>query len=91
LCFLGRFLTCIRPLLHKNADGINRVKTVAEYIRHAEECEALARGSATPDERDMIFNMARTWRMLAERRLKMLAMRDEEVVAPTKSTKTEVD
>jgi hypothetical protein len=67
------------------------MNTVAEYLRHADECEALAEGSTTAEERDMISNMARTWRMLAEHRRKMLAMRDEEVVAPTKSTKTKSD
>jgi hypothetical protein len=74
----------------KNA-GSNRMKTVAKYLRHADECEALAKGSTTAEERDMISNMARTWRMLAERRRKMLAMREEEVVAPTKSTKKKSD
>jgi hypothetical protein len=44
------------------------MKTVHEYIRHAEECEALAKKTTSPDQREMISKMAETWRMLAEQR-----------------------
>jgi hypothetical protein len=42
------------------------MRTVAEYRRHAEECEALAKTAKSPEEREMIAEMADTWRMLAE-------------------------
>lgn len=50
---------------------------VENYLRHAEECKALARGNVTREEREMIESLADTWRTLAERRKQMLAMRDQ--------------
>jgi hypothetical protein len=44
------------------------MRTVAEYRRHAEECEALAKTAKSPEEREMIAEMADTWRMLADQR-----------------------
>lgn len=49
------------------------MKTVLDYIRHAEECEAMARKATSGEQRDMIAKMAETWRMLAEQRNKKLA------------------
>jgi len=48
------------------------MKTISEYRRHAEECDALAKRAKTTEERDMISKMAETWRMLADRREKLL-------------------
>jgi hypothetical protein len=48
------------------------MKTVLEYIRHAEECEEMA-AKATGEKREMITKMAETWRMLAEQRKQKLA------------------
>lgn len=53
-------------------DGGNRLKKVSEYLRHAEECEALARAARNPEEREMIAQMAETWRGLAEARERKL-------------------
>jgi hypothetical protein len=44
------------------------VKTEAEYLKQADECETLARRAKTPEERDMILGMAATWRILAKQR-----------------------
>ena len=44
------------------------MKTVAEYLHHAEECDDLARRAKSPEERDMIAGMAKTWRVLATQR-----------------------
>ncbi len=44
------------------------MKTVEEYLHHAAECDALARKAVSPEQRDMIANMADTWRMLARQR-----------------------
>jgi hypothetical protein len=44
------------------------MKTVEEYLRHARECDALARKAISPEQREMITHMADTWRMLARQR-----------------------
>jgi hypothetical protein len=44
------------------------VKTLQDYLRHAEECEALARTAISEEQRDMIAKMAETWRMLGRQR-----------------------
>ena len=44
------------------------MKTVEEYLRHAVECDALARKAVSPEQREMIAHMADTWRMLARQR-----------------------
>lgn len=44
------------------------MKTVREYQRHAEECEALAAKATSPEQRKMIADMATTWRLLATQR-----------------------
>ena len=44
------------------------MKTVAEYLQHAKECDALAQRAKTTEERTMIAGMAETWRMLARQR-----------------------
>lgn len=44
------------------------MKTVREYLRHAEECDALAQKAMSADQRQMIADMSCTWRMLAEQR-----------------------
>ena len=44
------------------------MKTVDEYIRHAEECDSLARKAISSEQREQIVTMAATWRMLAEQR-----------------------
>ena len=49
------------------------MRTTEEYLRHAEECEALARTAISPEQREQIEQMAATWRMLAEQRRKKLA------------------
>jgi predicted nucleotidyltransferase len=45
------------------------VNTVEGYLKHAEECERLAKSSRTEEERQQILHMAQTWRMLAERKM----------------------
>lgn len=48
------------------------MRTVAEYLRHAEECEALARKAQSPEQRETILEMAQAWRTLAATREKLL-------------------
>jgi hypothetical protein len=44
------------------------MKNFPDYLRHAEECEALARTAVSEEQRQMIVKMAETWRMLAQQR-----------------------
>ncbi len=48
------------------------MRTVREYQRHAEECDALAAKATSPDQRQMILDMANTWRLLAAQRRQKL-------------------
>ena len=54
------------------------MKTCDEYLRHADECDALVRKATSPDQREMIEQMAGTWRMLAAQRETLLRKRSEE-------------
>jgi len=49
------------------------MKTIEEYLRHAEECDALAKSAISPAHRQQIEEMAAIWRTLAEQRRKKLA------------------
>ena len=48
------------------------MKLVQDYLRHAQECEVLARKATSADQRQMILDMAETWRLLAKQREKSL-------------------
>jgi len=48
------------------------MKTVQEYLRHAEECEVLASQAASQAQREAILDMAKTWRLLAAQREKLI-------------------
>ena len=56
------------------------MKTVAEYLRHADECDRLARNAVSEEQREMILHMAETWRMLADTRKRMILRNEEPVV-----------
>ena len=45
---------------------------IRDYLRHADECEVLARKATSADQRQMILDMAETWRLLAKQREKTL-------------------
>lgn len=44
------------------------MKLVTDYVRRAEECEALAAAAISDHQRETILHIARTWRMLAGER-----------------------
>ena len=44
------------------------MKTASEYLRHAEECRALAAQMTTSEQREQLLNMAEMWEQLAEDR-----------------------
>jgi hypothetical protein len=52
------------------------LKAVNQYLRHAEECEALARTAISEEQRQMIIKMAQTWRMLAKQRERHLLSKE---------------
>jgi hypothetical protein len=56
------------------------MQKVEDYRSHAEECRTMARRSRSPQERDMLLNMARTWDDLATHRAEQVA-RQERIAA----------
>jgi hypothetical protein len=44
------------------------VKAIQDYLRHAQECEQLAKTAISDEQRQMILKMAETWRLLARQR-----------------------
>ena len=44
------------------------MKAVKEYLRHAEECDLLARTAISDEQREQIVKMAQTWWLLAKQR-----------------------
>jgi hypothetical protein len=48
------------------------MKTLRDYLRHAEECEALATTAVSEEQRQMIAKMAEIWRVLDRQREKHL-------------------
>ena len=57
------------------------MKTVEEYLRHADECDGLARTATSGEQREQIVTMAATWRMLAEQRRARILKQAAEAVA----------
>jgi len=49
------------------------MKTVANYLKHADETEALAAQGATPEQQDQLRQIAEMWRALAKGREEFLA------------------
>jgi hypothetical protein len=49
------------------------MKTTQDYLRHAEECEALALRALSDSERETLRTMAETWRLLAAERQRTIA------------------
>ncbi len=56
--------------------------TVESYLHHAAECDKLARSSHSAEQRKMIEDMARTWRMLADQRRRRIALEMADLVEP---------
>jgi hypothetical protein len=45
------------------------MKKVEDYRQHGAECRSMANRSRSPEEREMLLNMARTWDLLATDRV----------------------
>jgi hypothetical protein len=56
------------------------MEKVEDYRSRAEECRAMARRARSPQERDMLLNMARTWDDLSVHRAQQIA-RQKRIVA----------
>ena len=50
-----------------------QMKKISDYRKHVNECHALLRGARSPEERQMLLNMAETWEGLAVAREQKLA------------------
>jgi hypothetical protein len=46
------------------------MKKISDYRKHVEQCHLLLRGARSPEERQMLLNMAETWEGLAKAREK---------------------
>ena len=46
------------------------MRKVSEYRQHAKECRGLANQSRSPEHRQMLLNIAATWELLANDRIK---------------------
>jgi hypothetical protein len=44
------------------------MRKVSDYLKHAEECEAMARAASAPEHVEALRGMAQTWRKLAQAR-----------------------
>jgi hypothetical protein len=49
------------------------MQKVEDYRKHAAECRAMAGRSRSPEDRDMLLNMAQTWDTLASNRETQIA------------------
>jgi hypothetical protein len=49
-------------------EGCARMASVDEYLRHAEQCVALAAKSSNAADKARLLQMAQAWRDLAEKR-----------------------
>jgi hypothetical protein len=49
------------------------MQKVENYRRHSEECRTMAGRARSPQEREMLLNMARTWDDLAAHRAEQIA------------------
>jgi hypothetical protein len=52
----------------QSSPGIWRLKTVAEYREHAQECRRLAQSIRSADHKAALISMAETWESLAQER-----------------------
>ena len=66
-------LTVCRSCFEGDSRYPHFVKTIEDYLQHAEECGQLAARARSPAEREMLLNMVDTWEELARSRQTMLA------------------
>jgi DNA-binding ferritin-like protein len=62
--------TGLRPLA--TVERGQPVKTVKEYLRHAEQSEALAEQAQSPEQKAQILQIAEMWRSLAKEREQLI-------------------
>ncbi len=58
------------------------MKTASEYLRHAEECRALAAQMTTGEQREQLLEMAEVWERLAQERSDLVRKHPERVQGP---------
>jgi hypothetical protein len=55
------------------------MRTVAEYLKHAEECRRLAKMMTVPEDKKTLVELAETWERLAALRQKDIMPDDIEM------------
>jgi len=63
------------------------MKLTLKYRQHAAECRALAVGTQTPEQRDMLMRMAETWESLTSECEEPVRLRPE-ITVPVKDQNT---
>jgi hypothetical protein len=58
------------------------MEKVIDYRNHAVECRELAQRARSPDEREMLLNMAASWDNLADSRERSLASSNQDRFNP---------
>ena len=61
------------------------MKTVADYLKHASETEALVADGATPEQQDQLRQIADMWRALAKDREEFLQRHPAKVQGTARS------
>lgn len=61
------------------------MKKASEYLGHAEECRLLAKSAVSPEHKDMLENMARSWESLASQRKQRAAKLRQELAQQKQS------
>jgi hypothetical protein len=62
------------------------MERVIDYRRHAEECRSMAGRARSPDEKQMLLNMAESWESLAKDRERTLARNRQTSSRPESET-----
>lgn len=53
------------------------MKKASEYRQHAKECRSLAASMESPEQRELLLEMARHWDKLAEDRARLISKHPE--------------
>jgi hypothetical protein len=58
---------------HASLPTFRLMRKIEDYLNHAEECRGMARRAQSPEHREMLLNMARTWDDLSAHRTEQIA------------------
>jgi hypothetical protein len=69
-CLMGRVQNLTGFLAFGAILMMKAMRTLAEYLKHAEECRRLAESMAAPEDKRLLQELAQTWERLARMRQK---------------------